>query len=876
MDGKTPNITLHENYFHPISNERAKLNLTCVLNNGSDNKEYLVNIVHSLEGRETILAKSKIKTACPLNMTVVVNVRGEYNGRIWATLDNLTNLHSTALEPNLSPPTIEQNEIHKRNLEQYGLRDDSNLPRNIKPKSYGKFINRDNGPRQVVKRESPPLKEKESKEDSKISDLPQKEEIIIQKHAEHIDVRRSFLNPSAVKGLAYLSVIAATASIPAHFAYKQGLAEAEQVANDVKALSMIPIFDNLDEKNDAVSHISSRAFIPEHIKRWEAESLENTGVKKTADHISWKIQPVSADEFKDGGRLFIARKALTFAEDRLAEKNYGINPYGILRSAVTLKGGGSSIADQLCGATWEQTGKFHSLSSSSRQGIYKLERKWHEVLCGIGLGIGGKMKMEEVFANYFTYVYFGANRIYGLKSYLEEFQGITDLDDPKFTRGQQIVIASLPKRRLPDNRAGSDYQERLDIKWNDPKEGIKLRALYILRGLVEQGIIKDEEEVVREIEAAKPSPKYFHNEDLYTYTTRMSAIELAKYLKKENVNSDEWKLSHSGIVVGIDRKLQMELKEIMTKELSKLGADVRGTVFVVNENGEYKGIFTGSKKGFDNQYLDRRMTGFDHTGKPVESPGSLGKLFGAAGLAQKGLTPSQVNSPLIKRAVYTLSHSMGEFADVTEQLGVNKELVHKLIDCYGDWKVGVKQNAIQAAVSGNWNAQPNALPGFLYAIMTGKDLAPPHFILGDLDYLNNLKAWKYTNDLHDAQCTSMAYQNGDTRKWAALPFSPGGTMNGMQIPPSVIMKVGKTGTANSADKHGNAIDNTTNIEWAPFGVEFSDHSYYMTVTYIRSEYTENDAGLDINLRGNMGNDLLASKNAVPVSSKVLNVLDELK
>lgn len=883
MAEKKPEICLEQKYYRAVDDGRAEVQFICSLKGAETDESFDVKISHKADSGETLLYHGPITKEKGLVLTSILDQSLAIHGRIIAVLTGETK-HAAALT--YTGPKARND----RARELYG-------PRRLAPtKEKPKVVEED----KPVKKKLIPLPNDPKSE--RVGDRTLVSITNVDPHAvrttvsrtSDVDITRAreFEPPSSKELLRNISkafslrlalgagaITLAGGGILVH-GYNQGVQDAKEVAHDAKAMSMIPIITkDTDGDLTTVAYTSSRPFIAEDIARWNLNSVVEHEAKngvppKQEDFIAWnKMQTVLPEEVQENGPLFYARKALVYGEDKWAEKNIGINPSGITRAITHLGtgGGGSSIHDQLCGAVWEQTGALPSLSSLSSFDPDKYDRKWREIFCGIGLGLGGQMEIGEVIANYFTYVYVG-NNTFGVKKFAEQYWGITNVKD--LTIGHQLVLAALAKRRVPTKTTKltiEEYKTTLENKWfgkdkegNPTDGGIKDRAIYMLKGLIEEGlIVESKEDILAQIDSAKPNADilFAKNKTDYEFINRLAEIEIKRHLKEEAINSGIWRVNTDGVVVAINPELQHSIGPIVIKELNELPEFARGTVFSVNEKGEYIGIFTGSEDGFDNQYMARRL---DY---PYESPGSIGKLMVAAALASKGYAPGQTD-PKIKRAAHDLAYSSHHIAQSARSLGVDESKVKQLIQCYGEWRKGVTVDPLEAAVVGNWNITPDRIPGFLYGIMTGKVAPKSHLIVGEVN--NGVVTPWNVSESSNAACAQLAYGNGLTKLWATQPLK--GTMKGISIPSNAKTVIGKTGTANAAGPNGNSLDNTTNIEWAPIGVEFRDGTYFSTVTYIRAEKIQNGIGVDADFMGDMGATLLASDNAVPVANGALQVL----
>lgn len=704
-------------------------------------------------------------------------------------------------------------------------------------------------------------------------------------------IRKVGVRPAAKKLgrslLMYITTGAAlaigAASTAIYQGYKQGVQDAAEITQDARALAMIPIYAK--GTDEVLTYISARPFIQEDVKHWDETAIKRPSnpLIPQEDYMDWNIKPVFPNEVTKGRPFYYTREGLIYGEDRSADGNFGWNPRGFLRAAFSGgRSGGSTLHDQLCGAMWEQTGKFLPKSRVSSHSPDGVSRYTHEVFCGIGLGFGEQMPLDETFANYMTYSYLGESA-YGVRNFMDLYWGITSEKDPRFTQGKQLLLASLPKYPIPPRAKGSSH---LNKWWKEgirnaegkvTRGGVVPRALFLLEGLIEKGIIpaEDQERIKREIHDSDPDfsglrAKSSFKDSSLAYPNAVAAREIREVVSAQasgwNSLSD-WRHDTEAIEMALNLPFQAELPLILSHNLTSLPGAARGTIFVVNEDGEYVGLHTGSSRGFDHQggrYAMRRL-------EEPESPGSIGKLMVAAALAAKGLLP---NTTYTEKATQYLRASNSLFAGEAEHvLHANPALVDQMLTCYETPGTSHGKQPIDAAVEGNWRVAPNRLPAFLYAIMTGNTLPAPHLLVGEYRRGHTHMTWTYPSNPADATCAQVVYQGGRTREWAKVPLSPGGTLSGIK-PPEGSIVIGKTGTTTAdTNKDGHGEFRTTNVMWAPFAVSI-DGKTYMDVTYIRAEKEDSTthAGISVDYSKSLGGKLTAQEEAAPLSNDVLQAL----
>lgn len=892
-----PQISLRKDFARPQKGGQVELQLSCqVKTPTSDFSNLRVKVVHHDGQKETILYGGPLNLEGKVTVSALLDESAATRGHIFAVLEGV-DVRGAAHHPLVEPSGTDRDGWSS--LDAFGEKSSSVPSPLIPTPSAPRSRRRIHEPQKVQPKEI----RRRPKSQPQGPDIPP----------------RSFLKNRIAKYAAYLMGMAALSTAAAGAVvrqeYLQGVEDAKEVAHDARVISMVPVqIQNQDGSFSSISSLSSASFVSEDIKRWnsnsEAYNLNDNPNDPQSEHIGWTIKPVSVVDVQAGGPLYLTRKALTFGEDNQAETGTGINLKGFIRSILSLGGGGgSTLADQICGDIWEQTGKFKSLAQLKKSSVFgrfspaRFQRKEREVFCAVGLGLGEQMSVDEMFAAYMTYQHLG-NGAEGVRNFASRYWGIEDLNDPRFTRGHKIILAALPAHPVPQiGSKGKDLATRkkiIDDAWDhlnekNHHEGILPRALGLLDGLVENGTIpaSEKEAIVQEIRAAEPSLELYEksgktkNTD-YAFVNTLARKELNAHLKASNQTFSDWRDASDGLLVSLEPNLQSKLPSIVQKEVQRFplkgseafspGVVATGTVFVVNGNGEYIGVFTGTKDGYLAQETLAPLT-------EVDNPGSVGKLFVGAQLGALGLFPvldsDEKEDEKVKRAANDLRRSVEDLAPAAEDLGINSANVKQLIECYGNWR-NVSVSPTMAAVTGNWDVVPKNIPAYLYAMMTGKLLPDPHLVVGEISG-HASTPWVAPSSIGNAHCADLMYANGIAKEWGALPFK--GTMKGMDMPSSVDFAVGKTGTAERIGADGNALaDRSTNIVWAPFAVQMKDGEQYMAVTYIRpilwTPKKDKKTGESMvvptkDLYTNMGYKLWAADAAVPVSNQVLQILGQI-
>lgn len=894
-----PILTLSRKYYHPIGNNKAEICLNLRLENVED-ESFRVRVLHQLGENQEILFEGTLGPSNEIELRNIVKQSQHSQSRIHAVLLGsqpivATESKATALDD--SKPFSWESKKTGIQKKEVSIAESEEKPRkrskmNIfgteaqpKKKRRRRFRRRRNEvkkakPKKQLKRRARKEVEQPKQPKEKLQDLSNK----------------GWFNVLAKVG-ALATALSGAGSYGAFQLYKQGVEDAKQVAHDATLIPMVPITRETSRgEYRPIHYLSSRTILESEktdIDRWNTEAEPyfapdaNGDLTPQTSRINWSIRPITAEDVKPNGQLYFARKSLIYAEDRMAETNLGINPKGHVRAIKSLfKGeikGGSGIHDQTCGAVWEQTGTIGSKNGNrtfSRTGI---NRWYREVFCGIGLGFGGQMDIDDMFATYFNYAYMGPHA-FGARNFMELYWGITDLDDPKLTKGKQIILAALAKNPMPGSSEktievnGQNVtlagQERWDRHW---EKEIMPRAIdYILDGMIESGelVVSDQEraEIIKEIENSIPQVEFYKKQlerrvdAPFDYVGIGIKEELNEHLKHESLSFYEWRQSADGVVTSIDPSLQYKLREIGMKSLEKQEDFARGTIFVVNRDGEYIGIYTGSKTGFDRQSSLRRLT-------ELELPGSTGKPFVGVALANVGIHPE--DRPDVANHIRVSSSRLKYSAQPVDQ-----SLIKKGIECYGQWRTfegkPIKQAPVAAAVDGNWDSIPNNYPAYFFSMLNGQNTPDPHFIIGEVRS-GVVSEWDHEKSIPD-ECIDLTFGNGIAKEWTHLPFQnlgryKVGTLSSISIPSNVELIIGKTGTAKAALNRANS---STNIVWAPFAVQFAEESY-VVVNFIRAEDIDsNGFGTAKNTKLNLGNSVFSTNAVVPSSGEVLQVLSKMQ
>lgn len=687
--------------------------------------------------------------------------------------------------------------------------------------------------------------------------------------------------PGKLKWVALLSALSVTAGLGKKV-YDDSKALAHDIAVDTRSIPMLPV---VTEDGETLTYISSKFLVDNRVQNWE-ESSNITDPHDIVAESDWRLKPIYVEDVLPGGDLYLTRQALVAVEDKSFEDNIGIDLKGIARAVVKGKGGASTIHDQLCGSVFDLNGRYRSAGTYGKFDPLKYKRKLEEMSCGVGLGLGGQMEADEVMANYLTFVRLGTGTV-GVRNFADRYWGINDLKE--LTEGQKIILAALPKYpvgsrvRGYEKNKGLGKEEAFDLYLEND---LKRRAHHILGKLIEAGIVDklDEERIKREIDGSElpmykdTHSEYYRAQKEYRFIERLANKELQEMEGVHDFGEEPDARSNvKKIVVKINNKIQGELDDIMGRQLKRMPSFVRGTTFIVNQDGEYLALHTGGVNGFDDQSLKlirRRLS-------EEQKAASLTKSFVAAGIANKGYMPDDKDQK-VGDAWVSLSKSVSALEGAAKDLGVDKFFVKDLIKCYGyfepDSDMSWEADPIHAAVTGNVDIKPAEVSKFMYAILTGEALRQPHLITG---LETNARFFNVSNfaalsggSVKDKKCASLIYQGGLTKKWMEAPLK--GTMKKIHVPTNATEFIGKTGSANAdEDGDGNAEKRTTNLVWAPFAMHLKDGGYVMSVTYLRSErIDEEGAGRSVDNRTSFSANGTSVDFAVPVARDVVSSIGD--
>ncbi len=485
---------------------------------------------------------------------------------------------------------------------------------------------------------------------------------------------------------------------------------------------------------------------------------------------------VEPSRFAQDGSLRFFYEGLAQLEDRSLEDGLGINVRGLGRALLELgeSGGGSGLHDQTCDAL--KMGA-RPILAGWHPAVRRVANKVDSLFCGIGLA--RRKSPEEVVALYATYGYL-APSAYGIESFTRIYWRFDGLDDPRLTPGHQLVLAAMFNRPWDGS----------DARWTQ----IRGRAQHAVELLLEAGVITDGEakSIVKQIERARPkSRKQLRAERAplrlprvppeMAYPVFRAAQEAQRQFGKD------WRAEVRMLKLTIDGRRQAAAHRLTERALRRIGkVDVRGTVAVVDDRGQYLVLLTGSPN-FDN--IDRIRS--------RRSPGSIGKLFVAAGLAKHyGSVEIARHVPGMPDVQEALRRSDASFVELSARLPIDREYVDRVIECHGDAHEGPRDDSVVDAAMGAIAASPEQLLPMLQDAFFGIEHAmpAPHVVRGGLGHGGEDWTDVPEADPRRLYCAQLIHNQGHTYGWFEIPM--GGTMRRAHG----SVEVGKTGTVGpSAD-----------------------------------------------------------------------------
>lgn len=552
--------------------------------------------------------------------------------------------------------------------------------------------------------------------------------------------------------------------------------------------------------------------------------------------------PIDPKEFLPGGKLYVYYLALIMLEDNEHDakysKNYpwsdryGVNSRMLWRILSTRgRAGGSSLSDQACGAmrdglqqdqiTSQDRKKLgetilfpiHPDSTGGQRLLEKIPNRMFEKLdeTACGSALAQTFSPEEITAFLATYGYLspGAEGIY---RFAQRYWGFTEgINDSKLNYGHMLILASLLNHPWDPTLNGT--------RWNE----IRDRAQFVARKLITIGVFKPQDlsSLYTLIDEAKPT---YGAEKKDSVNPRPEYdVPLAQTVRElEGLEGDDFKSDVVSVTLTIDDGVQVRAKDEANEARRKVNDNARFVTLIRNEEGEIIALYT------DDQVLKRFSQ--------QTNMGSIGKVFLAAGVAEKGygpwdkgptqiLTPepltvspdpnpyaflAESSDPALLPAPVTyspleefkgnLTWSRDRIIENVITLGVSESFIAREVACYGTTNSVFLADPRRHAALGNYGLSPKEATEVMAAAVTGKPPPEAHIILSYT--LRDGRVINVSGDRNEDEkekkererCAADLYQNGTTKAWLNLP------LNGTAAAAAGVLSEAKTGTYCTAAK----------------------------------------------------------------------------
>lgn len=518
--------------------------------------------------------------------------------------------------------------------------------------------------------------------------------------------------------------------------------------------------------------------------------------------------PIDPKELEEGGNLYYWYQAIIALEDNGHEGGVsdftGINPRMPL-TLVLRQGGGSSIADQACGAMRTEISKFSYYDSTSGflvKNTGKVRKKLEETLCGIGLA--QKLTPKEIAAEYATYAYL-AKYAWGIEGFVIKYWGLDGTDDERLTIGKQLILAGLLKR--PWGSSSGTWEKTM------------MRAEYALDKLIEKGIISTQDRgyVIKDIKESKPlDSKEIKNPHIKPKKGYEKAMVLAMVESAKRFGAD-WKSKVASMKLALDPNVQGTIYAESRSTLVEIDdPNARTIVAVVDSEGRIIGFHSSDLSNQDQFNYGRFVA--------ERTPGSQGKILLAAGVGNKGFA-APVKDPYSNSFYRNLSLSNKAIIQAAKEYGVKSDEIKDLVKCYG--RPHDSNDQVTKAAFGMFETSPYVYVATLYEANSGIPLPLPHIVtnyeMRDGSVVEVEKSYR-----ENAQtCADLMYANGLTKTWLRAPLDSRGTLRDLVG----FADIGKTGTVGEASGQNS-------MAWTIAGREFKDGSFYTVIAGFGSDNNE--------------------------------------
>lgn len=526
--------------------------------------------------------------------------------------------------------------------------------------------------------------------------------------------------------------------------------------------------------------------------------------------------PVDPSTTAPGGSLRLFYEALVQLEDRSHPWSpIGLHPRALRVVPVTVfdaavrrgtgvdpglnLGGASTLSEQVC----------ERVAAHATRAEGGLRRKLSDTFCGMALRWRHRRDPDAIGALYASFVPFETGSEAGAELFVRRHWDLEGVDDPRLTRGMQLVLAAMPKRRWDGDAATWDD--------GDPQTpDLRGRAHLALDRLVEIGVVPDAERssIAAEIDAARPRTREEARRVGMSRRLRppmafeVPVNEALRVLRARFGPS--WREEVSEITLTVDPIVQNEVVGACKEELAALGARVSpGETDARPESAHCRVLMLDANGDVVAAHAADRMANGNFSQLEEErSPGSLGKLLLASSVATtRGAGPGTL--PDLRAFEDALRRSEEGIDDTTS---IEPVPVRDLIGCYGRFweETSGAADVVEIAKMGSYASSPVAFAGYLQAAATGRPSPGPRVLSEVALRAGGAAALQPAPLASDAEaCARLAYGGGYMPGWLAVPLRPGGTLQHLRG----LARGGKTGTVTPAKEDGGGSGRGTNATW---------------------------------------------------------------
>lgn len=550
------------------------------------------------------------------------------------------------------------------------------------------------------------------------------------------------------------------------------------------------------------------------IGHWH-DSLPAGAATDEVDHQD-RALPVSGATTAPGGSLRLFYEALVQLEDRSHPWSpIGLHPRALRVVPVTVfdaavrRGTGVDLGLNLGGASTLSEQVCERVAAHATRAEGGLRRKLSDTLCGMALRWRHRDDPDVIGALYASFVPFEVGSEAGAELFVRRHWDLDGVDDPRLTRGMQLVLAAMPRRRWDGDPA----------TWDDGDPAtpdLRGRAHLALDRLVQVGVVPEAERanIAAEIDAARPRTREEARRVGMSRRLRPPMafeVPVNEALRELRARfGPSWREEVSEITLTVDPIVQNEVVGACKEELAALGARVAPgeadarpdsahcRVLMLDANGDVVAAHAA----------DREANGNFSQLEEERSPGSLGKLLLASSVATtRGAGPGTL--PDLRAFEDALRRSEEGIDDTTT---IEPAPVRELIGCYGRFweKTSGAADVVEIAKMGSYASSPVAFAGYLQAAATGRPSPAPRVLSEVALRAGGAAALQRAPLGSDAEaCARLAHGGGHMPGWLAVPLRPGGTLQHLRG----LARGGKTGTVTPAKEDGGGSGRGTNATW---------------------------------------------------------------